>query len=219
MTQSTLVLLRHGQSAFNALNLFTGWINIGLSQQGVQEAIDAAHAIGDIPIHMVFTSDLIRAQHTAAICMSTLGIPLMLHEHITENNIVDAAFDTCIPLHYDSRLNERHYGDLQGKNKAETIAKYGKEQVHLWRRSFDIKPPNGESLADTYNRVIPALHSNIIPTLCLGKNVLVVAHGNSIRAIIKYIENVSDNDINNIEVHTGTAITYTYDLDTKRFVL
>ena len=160
-----LILVRHGQSVWNASNRFTGWTDVDLSEQGVQEAEDAGRQLADIRIDVVHTSDLVRAQRTAEI--------IMRHNETSEN----------VPTKYDWRLNERHYGALQGLNKAETAEKHGAEQVHIWRRSFDVAPPDGESLEMTAERTIPYFDAEIVPDLVSGKNVLVSAHGNSLRSI------------------------------------
>ena len=157
----TLVLIRHGQSIWNAENKFTGWTDIGLSEKGIKEAQDAGKKLEDVSFDVVHTSALIRAQKTAEI--------------IIENN----KKSKDIPVYKDKRLNERHYGSLQGLNKKETAEKYGAEQVHIWRRSFDIPPPDGESLKMNAERTIPYFKENVVEDLKNGKNVLVSAHGNS----------------------------------------
>ena len=162
---ATLILLRHGQSVWNAANKFTGWTDVDLSEVGVAEAAQAGEDLADIQIDVVHTSDLIRAQRTAEIVMS--------------NNRVS----TNVPTHCDFRLNERHYGALQGLDKDETRAKYGAEQVHIWRRSYDVPPPEGESLEMCAERTLPYLREAILPDLEAGKNVLVAAHGNSLRSL------------------------------------
>ena len=158
-----LVLIRHGQSVWNAANRFTGWTDVELSEKGEIEAATAGEQLADVRFDVVHTSALIRAQRTAEIVMS--------------NNRVSGE----IPTRKDERLNERHYGDLQGLNKAETAEIHGTEQVHIWRRSFDVPPPSGESLEMTADRTIPDFVEEIIPELESGMNVLVAAHGNSLR--------------------------------------
>ena len=189
-----LILVRHGQSVWNATNRFTGWTDVGLSEQGVEEAEDAGRQLADIRIDVVHTSDLVRAQRTAEIIM----------------RYNDSSED--VPTNYDWRLNERHYGALQGLNKAETAEKHGAaEQVHIWRRSFDVAPPEGESLEMTAERTIPYFAEEILPDLVDGKNVLVSAHGNSLRSIVMHIDGISPEDIVSLEIPTGEPIHYSYE--------
>jgi len=188
-----LILVRHGQSVWNASNRFTGWTDVGLSEQGVEEAEDAGRQLSEIRIDVVHTSDLVRAQRTAEI--------IMRHNEASED----------VPTNYDWRLNERHYGALQGLNKAETAEQHGAEQVHIWRRSFDVAPPEGESLEMTAERTIPYFTEEILPDLVSGKNALVSAHGNSLRSIVMHIDEISSEDIVSLEIPTGEPIHYTYD--------
>ena len=190
---ATMILLRHGQSVWNAANIFTGWTDVDLSEVGVAEATKAGGLLAETAIDVVHTSGLIRAQRTAEIVM--------------ENNRVSSN----VPTHRDIRLNERHYGDLQGMNKDETRAKHGKEQVRIWRRSFDVPPPGGESLEMCAERTLPYLTEAIIPDLEAEKTVLVAAHGNSLRSIVMKIENLSKDEVLNLEIPTGVPRTYTYD--------
>ena len=188
-----LVLIRHGQSVWNAANRFTGWTDVELSPKGEDEAAAAGKELADLSFDVVHTSALLRAQRTAEI--------VMLHNRASGD----------IPTRYDERLNERHYGDLQGLNKAETAEIHGVEQVHIWRRSFDVPPPGGESLEMTAERTIPYFVEEIIPDLEGGKNVLVAAHGNSLRSIVMYIEKISPDDITSLEIPTGVPMHYTFD--------
>ena len=188
-----LILLRHGQSVWNAANKFTGWTDVELSEVGKAEAAKAGEDLAATKIDVVHTSDLIRAQRTAAIVM--------------EHN--QASRD--VPTHRDFRLNERHYGALQGLDKDETRAKYGAEQVHIWRRSYDIPPPEGESLAMCAERTLPYLKEEIMPDLNAGKTVLVAAHGNSLRSIVMDIEGLSKEEVLSLEIPTGVPRTYTYE--------
>tara|TARA_B100001750_G_C15514672_1_gene606156 strand:+ start:1440 stop:2036 length:597 start_codon:yes stop_codon:yes gene_type:complete len=190
-----LVLLRHGQSVWNAANKFTGWTDVELSPKGENEAIQAGHELSEIAFDKIYTSDLIRAQRTAEIAMS--------HNKASGE----------IPTIYDWRLNERHYGDLQGLNKDETRAKYGDEQVHIWRRSYDIPPPGGESLETCATRTIPCLKELILPDLKGGNNVLVAAHGNSLRSIVMHIEGMSKEEVLSLEIPTGVPILYEFTND------
>ncbi|WP_333626568.1 2,3-bisphosphoglycerate-dependent phosphoglycerate mutase [Sphingobacterium siyangense] len=184
-----LFLVRHGQSQWNLENRFTGWQDIDITELGQQEARQAGLALANEPIDIAYTSTLIRAQHTLEIILHEMGNP-------------------HIPIVINAALNERGYGKLEGLNKAETAEKYGAEQVHIWRRSFDVPPPGGESLKDTYERVIPYYERFIAPDLTAGKNVLIVAHGNSLRALIMYLEHLSPAQILEREIATGQPITY-----------
>ena len=201
MILTTLVLIRHGQSLWNAENKFTGWTDIGLSEKGIEEAEEAGEKLENIPFDVVHTSALIRAQKTAEI--------------IIKKNKKSKK----IPVYKDKRLNERHYGSLQGLNKKETAEKYGAEQVHIWRRSFDVPPPDGESLKMNAERTIPYFKENIIQDLKKGKNVLVSAHGNSLRSIVMYIENISKEDVVKLEIETGVPRTYVFEEDNFTRVL
>ena len=184
-----LFLVRHGQSQWNLENRFTGWQDIDITELGQQEARQAGVALAHEPIDIAYTSTLIRAQHTLKIILDEMGNP-------------------PIPIVIDAALNERGYGKLEGLNKDETAEKYGAEQVHIWRRSFDVPPPGGESLKDTYERVIPYYEHFIAPKLKEGKNVLVVAHGNSLRALIMFLEHLSPEQILEREIATGQPIDY-----------
>ena len=190
-----LILIRHGQSEWNALNQFTGWKDPGLTSKGVEEARNAGKIINNLKINfdLVFTSALLRAQNTAEIILKEINQPL--------STIKNQA------------LNERNYGDLAGLNKDDARKRWGDEQVHIWRRSFDIPPPGGESLKDTGERVLPFFMKEILPYVCKGKNVLVAAHGNSLRSLIKFLDNISDEDIVRLEIPTGAPIHYVINED------
>ena len=188
-----LILVRHGQSVWNASNRFTGWTDVDLSDQGVEEAEEAGRELSAIRIDVVHTSDLVRAQRTAEI--------IMRHNEASDG----------VPTKYDWRLNERHYGALQGLNKAETAEKHGAEQVHVWRRSFDVAPPEGESLEMTAERTIPYFTEEIVQDLADDKSVLVSAHGNSLRSIVMHIAGISPEDIVSLEIPTGEPIHYEYE--------
>jgi len=187
-----LVIVRHGQSQWNLENKFTGWIDIDLSPKGVEEAMQAAEKLKDYKFDMAFTSDLIRAQRTLDIILRNTGME-------------------DIPVEKNQALNERMYGDLQGLNKDECRQKFGEEQVKIWRRSYDIPPPNGESLKDTSDRVLPYYHSKIEPELKNGKDIIISAHGNSLRALIMYLEGLSKEEILQTEIPTGSPKEYIFD--------
>ena len=190
-----LILIRHGQSEWNALNQFTGWKDPDLTATGIQEAHNAGKIINSLEINfdLVFTSALIRAQNTAEIILKEISQPL--------------------PTIKDQALNERNYGDLAGLNKDDARKRWGDEQVHIWRRSYDIPPPGGESLKDTGERVLPFFMKEILPHVCEGKNVLVAAHGNSLRSLIKFLDNISNEDIIKLEIPTGAPIHYVINED------
>ena len=190
---SDLILIRHGQSVWNAANRFTGWTDVELSEVGVSEAEEAGRILSSHRIDVVHTSNLIRAQRTAEIIMSL--------------NESSEGYSTM----FDWRLNERNYGSLQGLNKAETAEKFGAEQVHIWRRSFDVAPPDGESLEMTAERTIPYFEEEILPDLQAGKGVLVSAHGNSLRSIVMHIEGISPEDIVSLEIQTGSPMFYEFE--------
>ena len=190
-----LILIRHGQSEWNALNQFTGWKDPDLTATGIQEAHNAGKIISSLEINfdLVFTSALIRAQNTAEIILKEISQPL--------------------PTIKDQALNERNYGDLAGLNKDDARKRWGDEQVHIWRRSYDIPPPGGESLKDTGERVLPFFIKEILPHVCDGKNILVAAHGNSLRSLIKFLDNISNEDIIKLEIPTGAPIHYVINED------
>ncbi|MBS1650434.1 MAG: 2,3-bisphosphoglycerate-dependent phosphoglycerate mutase [Bacteroidetes bacterium] len=193
-----LVIFRHGQSQWNLENKFTGWVDVDLSPKGEDEARSAGLKIKNFTFDYAYSSDLKRAQKTLQIALNSAG-----HTPI-------------IPI-YNKALNERMYGDLQGLDKAETAKKYGDEQVKIWRRSYDIAPPNGESLKDTAARVIPYFENEIVPKLKAGKNVVIAAHGNSLRALIMYLEKMTPSQI--LEFEIGTAQPRLYKLDSNLNVL
>ncbi|MRJ11439.1 2,3-bisphosphoglycerate-dependent phosphoglycerate mutase [Ornithobacterium rhinotracheale] len=186
-----LILVHHGQSKWNLENRFTGWKNVELTPLGIEEAQKAGESLKGVHIDEAFTSELVRAQHTLQIILETMGEP-------------------NIPITKNIALNERSYGDLEGLNKADTAKKFGEEQVHIWRRSFDVAPPHGESLKDTYDRVVPYYEKVIKPKLAT-ENILIVAHGNSLRVLIMYLENLTKEEILNREIATGHPVIYQID--------
>jgi 2,3-bisphosphoglycerate-dependent phosphoglycerate mutase len=225
-TLGTMVLVRHGQSQWNLENRFTGWVDVPLSTKGRDEAISAGRKLKDMHFDTMYVSHLMRAIQTLHYILLELAdtrISIVYHEEKRINDWEHYRGDRIkeIPIYQSVDLAERYYGDLQGLNKAETMKKYGDEQVHLWRRSYDINPPNGESLKDTCERTIPYYTNNILPELQKGKNVLIVAHGNSLRSITKYVENISDEEIPNLEIPTGVPIVYSFDaqMNLKKKVL
>ena len=187
----TLILLRHGQSEWNASNQFTGWVDCALTAQGIDEAVAGGVLLADAGLlpDVLHTSLQTRAIHTAELALRQMD-------------------RSWIPVHRTWRLNERHYGALQGLDKDETRAKHGAKQVHIWRRSYDVPPPNGESLEMTAARTIPYLTDVIMPALESGNNIFVAAHGNSLRSIIMHIDGLSREEVLSLEVPTGQPIFY-----------
>lgn len=188
----TLILLRHGQSQWNLENRFAGWTDIPLTEQGTKDASTVGQALAEFTFDCAFTSRLIRAQNTLNIVLTMTG-------------------QNGIPVIIDSALNERHYGDLQGLNKAETAEKYGQEQVLLWRRSFSTRPPGGESIEDCERRTWPFFKEYILPHLVNNETVLVAAHGNSLRPIIKNLDNISGDDVAAMEIGLCTPYIYKFE--------
>ena len=193
MKTRNLILVRHGQSEWNEQNLFTGWKDPGLTELGIKEAKNAGSLISDkgIQFDEMFTSMLVRAQDTGMI-------------------ILDSINQQNIPITKNKALNERNYGSLAGLNKDDARKKWGEEQVHIWRRSFDIPPPEGESLKDTAERVLPYFHEYIMPKVIQGLSILVAAHGNSLRALIMELDLISSEDIVKLEIPTGAPIQYEF---------
>ena len=216
---NNIVFLRHGESTWNLENRFTGWTDVDLTKKGIDEAKNAGELLkkGLFKFDLVYTSVLQRAIKTMKICLGAIGLE-------------------DIPIEYDWHLNERHYGSLQGLNKSETAKKYGEKQVLLWRRSYNTPPPSieiknkkhprfdpkykdldvdklpaGESLKDTVDRVMPLWKNNIIPKVLSGKKILIVAHGNSIRAIVKILDHISDEKIIELNIPTGLPLVYELD--------
>lgn len=191
---SQLVIIRHGQSQWNLENRFTGWVDVPLSAKGEAEATAAGDKLNGMLFDEAYTSALQRAQNTLSLAMKQAG-----HREI--------------PVTKNEALNERMYGDLQGLDKADTAAKYGDEQVLIWRRSFDIAPPGGESLKDTAARVIPYFEKEIEPKLKAGKNIIIAAHGNSLRALVMHLEKMTPDEILKFEIPTGQPRLYDLDSD------
>ena len=195
MKKSNLVLVRHGQSEWNKKNLFTGWKDPELTNKGIEEAIKAGKNLKtkNIKFDIMFTSDLLRAQETGRLILENMG-------------------QSDIPVIKNQCLNERNYGDLAGLNKDDAKEKWGEEQVHVWRRSFDVPPPGGESLKDTAERVLPYFHSEIFPKVEDGLDVLIAAHGNSLRALVMELEEINSDEIVKLEIATGDPLTYEYSM-------
>jgi 2,3-bisphosphoglycerate-dependent phosphoglycerate mutase len=198
MGHRLLVLVRHGESDWNKKNLFTGWRDVGLTEKGVAEARAAGRKLKaeGLSFDVAFTSALIRAQHSLDLMLEELG-------------------QSDIPVIKDKALNERDYGDLSGLNKDDARKKWGEEQVKLWRRSYDVAPPNGESLKDTATRVLPYYQQKILPRVLNGDNVIVAAHGNSLRALVMVLEGLTPEQIVAREIATGVPMIYRLNADSS----
>lgn len=196
--ERTLVLVRHGQSDWNLKNLFTGWKDPDLTEKGVSEAIAAGKKLNemDMKFDVAFTSELTRAQRTCQM-------------------ILDGVGQSDLTTIRDQALNERDYGDLSGLNKDDARKKWGEEQVHIWRRSYDIPPPGGESLKDTAARTLPYFITDILPRVMAGQNVLVAAHGNSLRSLVMVLDRLSREEILNVNIATGVPTIYKLNADTS----
>jgi 2,3-bisphosphoglycerate-dependent phosphoglycerate mutase len=187
-----LVLVRHGQSQWNLENRFTGWVDVDLTPTGEEEARAAGKKLKGTTFDQAFTSSLKRAQRTLQLILEEVG-------------------QSGLPVEKDQALNERHYGDLQGLDKAETAKKFGDAQVHIWRRSYDVAPPNGESLKDTAARTLPYFRSKILPLVKAGKNILVAAHGNSLRSIVMELDKLTKEQVLELNLNTGVPVIYETD--------
>lgn len=192
-----LVLVRHGQSDWNLKNLFTGWRDIDLTEHGIGEARSAGRKLKErgLTFDVTYTSALKRAQNTLELMLEELG-------------------QTGLPEQRDRALNERDYGDLSGLNKDDARKKWGEEQVHVWRRSYDVNPPGGESLRDTAARVLPYYLTRILPDVMAGKRVLVSAHGNSLRALVMVLDRLTTDQVTQLELGTGVPLVYRLNADT-----
>ncbi|MGZ8384621.1 MAG: 2,3-bisphosphoglycerate-dependent phosphoglycerate mutase [Nitrospira sp.] len=184
-----LVLLRHGESQWNLENRFTGWVDVPLSPKGIEEAKQAGEKLRGLTFHRAFTSVLTRANETLRLVLEAIG-------------------QTTIPIEKDKALNERMYGELQGLNKAETAQKYGDAQVKIWRRSYDVKPPGGESLKDTAERALPYYEKMIKPCLLKGETIIIAAHGNSLRALVMELDQLSKDEVLELNIPTGVPLLY-----------
>ena len=187
-----LILLRHGESQWNLENRFTGWVDVPLSPRGIQEAKNAGEKLRSFTFNRAFTSVLTRAIETLRLVLEAIG-------------------QTNIPIERDKALNERMYGELQGLNKADTAKKYGDEQVKIWRRSYDIAPPGGESLKDTADRVLPYYETRIKPYILQGETILISAHGNSLRALVMQLEQLSKEQVLELNIPTGAPLLYEFE--------
>ncbi|XP_077213614.1 2,3-bisphosphoglycerate-dependent phosphoglycerate mutase 1-like [Tasmannia lanceolata] len=216
--ETALILIRHGESLWNEKNLFTGCVDVPLTKKGVEEAIEAGKRISNIPVDMIYTSALIRAQMTAMLAMTQhrrKKVPIIMHNESEQAKAWSQVFSEetkkqTIPVITAWQLNERMYGKLQGLNKQETADRYGKEQVHQWRRSYDIPPPNGESLEMCAQRAVAYFKEHIEPQLLSGKHVMIAAHGNSLRSIIMYLDKLTSQEVISLELATGIPMLYIF---------
>ncbi len=189
---ATMVLLRHGESQWNLENRFTGWVDVPLSPKGQEEAKEAGRKLSGYRFDRAFTSVLIRAIDTLRIVLEVIG-------------------QSQIPIEKNQALNERLYGDLQGLNKAETVRKFGEQQVKLWRRSYDVRPPGGESLKDTAARVLPYYEAQIQPHVLKGEPLIIAAHGNSLRALVMHLDRLTPEQVLELNIPTGVPLVYELD--------
>ncbi|CAJ1971788.1 unnamed protein product [Sphenostylis stenocarpa] len=216
--EAALILVRHGESLWNEKNLFTGCVDVPLSKKGIDEAIEAGKRISSIPVDLIFTSALIRAQMTAMLAMTQhrrRKVPIIVHNESEQAREWSQIFgeDTrkhSIPVITAWQLNERMYGGLQGLNKLQTAERYGKEKVHEWRRSYSIPPPNGESLEMCAERAVAYFRDQIEPQLLSGKNIMISAHGNSLRSIIMYLDKLTSQEVISLELSTGIPMLYIF---------
>ncbi len=208
--------MRHGESLWNLENLFTGWVDVPLSEKGVQEAFLAGEKIAEIPFDAAFTSELVRAQQTLALAMlrhKSRKVPVFLHEEKGKRSAwakiySEDTLNAILPVHKSWHLNERMYGALQGLNKSETAKKFGADQVQEWRRSFATAPPEGESLKTCSERTLPYFESYIRPLLEEGKTILVCAHGNSLRSIMMELDRLTPEQVVKLELRLGEPVLY-----------
>ncbi|XP_011090512.1 uncharacterized protein LOC105171182 [Sesamum indicum] len=216
--ESSLILMRHGESMWNEKNLFTGCVDVPLTSRGVEEAIEAGKRISNLPFDIIYTSALIRAQMTTMLALTQhrcMKVPIIMHHETEQARIWSQIYSEgtkkqSIPVVKAWQLNERMYGELQGLNKQETAEQYGKEQVHNWRRSYHVRPPNGESLEMCLGRAVTFFKEHIEPQLLSGMHVMVVAHANSLRSIIMYLDKLTSQEVINLELSTGVPMLYIY---------
>jgi len=203
---------------WNKKNIFTGWVDVPLTYDGIQEAFKAGEKISGFDFDTVYVSTLNRSLETAMIALSVNKsgkVPVLNHNESGRQSDWSRIYNKkaendSIPVYQDWHLNERYYGELQGKNKKETAEQYGEDQVHTWRRSYDVPPPGGEALIHTAQRTIPFFKENIVPLLSSGKNILISAHGNSLRSIVMFLDNLTKDQVLKLEIATGEPLLYDY---------
>lgn len=202
-----LVLLRHGESIWNKKKIFTGWVDVSLSARGIEEAFQAGEKIKDISFDAVYVSGLVRAEMTGFLALSKnrdKRVPVLMSDE-------SKGLKDILPVYVSSALNERHYGELQGKSKDEVEKEVGETQYKLWRRSYDVAPPKGESLKMTIERTLPFFIDSIIPHMERGENVLIAAHGNSLRGVVMYLDKLTPEEVTHLEIPTGEPLFYQYE--------
>jgi 2,3-bisphosphoglycerate-dependent phosphoglycerate mutase len=220
-----LILLRHGESAWNEKNIFTGWVDVPLSARGVEQALQAGELIKNYPIDVIFSSQLIRAKTTATLAMlyhKDQKTPVLLNPSDDRMQAWSHIYSEetkklTLPMICAWQLNERMYGELQGLNKALTAEKFGAEQVQKWRRSYNEKPPEGESLKMTVDRAWPYFQNVVLPYLKEGKNVFIAAHGNSLRAIMMHLDRLTEDQVCSLELDTGRPYIYEYKMTLNKY--
>ena len=203
---------------WNKKNIFTGWVDVPSTYDGIQEAFKAGEKISGFDFDTVYVSTLNRSLETAMIALSVNKsgkVPVLNHNESGRQSDWSRIYNKkaendSIPVYQDWHLNERYYGELQGKNKKETAEQYGEDQVHTWRRSYDVPPPGGEALIHTAQRTIPFFKENIVPLLSSGKNILISAHGNSLRSIVMFLDNLTKDQVLKLEIATGEPLLYDY---------
>lgn len=215
---TSLVLVRHGEARLNLEKRFAGWLDTPLTEKGINDALRCALDLRNIEFDLAFTSRLARACETLFLILSKQKkVGFMVHEAGAEGESAARmewyscpSGDKIIPVYSTEALNERYYGALQGKKKKDLNEKYGEEQLLIWCRSFEVRPPGGESLEDIYARAVPYFEKEVLPALNLGKNVIICAHQNSLRALVKYIENISEEEIPSVAFATATPVIYSF---------
>ncbi len=208
-----LILVRHGESRWNKSKKFTGWVDVSLSEEGIKEALACANELQDLKINIAFTSHLERTQQTLLLILAKQYLTgIFCHTHEPDEKkyqVLDKFSTEDIPVFSSSMLNERYYGKLQGMNKQAARKKYGHEKVFLWRRSFSLRPPGGESLKDVYERIVPYFQKHIASKISRN-NIIISGHGNALRMLIKYIEHIPDEKIGHLELPYGQPVIYAY---------
>lgn len=207
-----LVLVRHGESKWNKLNLFTGWVDVPMTELGIKQVLKCGKLLSNIRFHVCFTSELFRGIETAMLVLlnnKVSGTPVIIHNKGRMRNWSKIYGKVkIVPVFRAWQLNERYYGKLQGLNKSVTARKVGAEKVHMWRRSYDVPPPDGEALKQTIARVWPFFKTKVMPWLNTKKNVLIAAHGNSLRALVTKLDNLSKDQVLNLEIPLGKPLFY-----------
>lgn len=217
----SLYLVRHGESTWNNRNWFTGWVDVSLTPRGIEEALACGRRLADVDFDLAYTSTLVRAMETLLLVLAfQKKTPVVMSHRGKEKRwgriYSEEAKQAILPIYTDRRLNERYYGRLQGLNKEETKKRYGEEQFTLWRRSYDVPPPGGESLEMTAKRTIPFFKRVIVPAVQAGKKVIVSAHGNSLRSIVMLLDHLSPEEVIHLEIPHATPLVYHWENGWKK---